>query len=100
MKQWKKDVTFLLNVLEIIRIWYLKILLTSYNSKERVERKEMLGATLKNFLKPLKLFCEMSDIPIPWNKITESIEGKIDDKNSNVWYSADFGKNTETPLQN
>ncbi len=36
----------------------------------RVERKEIVGATLKNFVKPLKLFCEMSDIPIPWKKIT------------------------------
>jgi hypothetical protein len=36
-----------------------------------------------------------------WNKITETLEGKIDDKNSNVWYSADFGKkyrNTITKL--
>ena len=31
--------------------------------RERVERKEIVGATLKNFVKPLKLFCEMSDIP-------------------------------------
>ena len=30
--------------------------------RERVERKEIVGATLKNFVKPLKLFCEMSDI--------------------------------------
>ena len=36
-----------------------------------------------------------------WNKITESLEGKRDDMNSNVWYSADFGKkyrNTITKL--
>jgi len=41
--------------------------------RERVERKEIVGATLKNFLKPLKLFCEMSDIPVPWKKITRGL---------------------------
>jgi hypothetical protein len=36
-----------------------------------------------------------------WNKITETLEGKRDDDNPNVWYSADFGKkyrNTITKL--
>lgn len=41
--------------------------------RQRVERKEIVGATLKNFVKPLKLFCEMSDIPIPWKKITRGL---------------------------
>jgi integrase len=41
--------------------------------RERVERKEIVGATLKNFVKPLKLFCEMSDIPVPWKKITRGL---------------------------
>ena len=41
--------------------------------RERVERKEIVGATLKNFVKPLKLFCEMSDIAIPWKKITRGL---------------------------
>ena len=41
--------------------------------RERVERKEIVGATLKNFVKPLKLFCEMSDIPIAWKKITRGL---------------------------
>jgi hypothetical protein len=37
--------------------------------KERVEREEITGATLRNFVKAIKLFCEMSDIPISWKKI-------------------------------
>ena len=41
--------------------------------RERVERKEIVGATVKNFVKPLKLFCEMSDIPISWKKITRGL---------------------------
>src|SRR5881409_3432969 len=36
--------------------------------KERVEREEITAATLYNFVKALKLFCEMSDVPIAWKK--------------------------------
>jgi hypothetical protein len=41
--------------------------------KERVEKEEISGATLRNFIKPIKLFCEMSDIPIVWKKITRGL---------------------------
>jgi hypothetical protein len=41
--------------------------------KDRVEKEEITGATLRNFIKPLKLFCEMSDIPIVWKKITRGL---------------------------
>ena len=33
--------------------------------KERVENKEITFGTLKNFVKSLKVFCEMADISIP-----------------------------------
>ena len=36
--------------------------------KERVQREEITAATLYNFVKTLKLFCEMSDIPVSWKK--------------------------------
>ncbi|MGH9911771.1 MAG: hypothetical protein ACRD4W_04955, partial [Nitrososphaeraceae archaeon] len=39
----------------------------------RVEREEITGATLRNYVKPIKLFCEMSDIPIAWKKITRGL---------------------------
>jgi integrase len=42
--------------------------------KERVEKGEVSGATLKNFVKPIKLFCEMSDIPVPWKKIARGLQ--------------------------
>ncbi len=32
--------------------------------KERVQQGEITSGTLKNFLKAIKLFCEMVDIPI------------------------------------
>jgi hypothetical protein len=40
--------------------------------KERVE-KEITSGTLKNFVKSLKVFCEMADISIPWKKITRGL---------------------------
>jgi hypothetical protein len=41
--------------------------------KERVEREEITGATLRNFVKAIKLFCEMSDIPVSWKKISRGL---------------------------
>lgn len=35
-----------------------------------MERKEITGSTLRNYIKPTKLFCEQMDIIIPWKKIT------------------------------
>lgn len=41
--------------------------------KERVERGEITGATLRNYVKAIKLFCEMSDIPVSWKKISRGL---------------------------
>jgi len=41
--------------------------------KERVENEEITAATLKNFVKSLKVFCDSSDIDIPWKKITRGL---------------------------
>ena len=41
--------------------------------KKRVEKEEITGATLRNFIKSIKLFCEMSDISIQWKKITRGL---------------------------
>ncbi len=41
--------------------------------KERVESAEISPATLRNFVKAIKLFCEMSDIEIAWKKITRGL---------------------------
>jgi integrase len=48
----------------------LKFLLVQ---KERVERKEITGATVRNYVKTIKLFCEMSDLLLPWKKITRGL---------------------------
>jgi hypothetical protein len=41
--------------------------------KGRVESKEIAAATLKNFMKSLKVFCDSSDLDIPWKKITRGL---------------------------
>ncbi|MDW0289179.1 MAG: hypothetical protein QN650_06155, partial [Nitrososphaeraceae archaeon] len=41
--------------------------------KERVEKYEIAAATLSNFVKSIKLYCEMCDIQIPWKKITRGL---------------------------
>lgn len=40
---------------------------------ERVNRKEITGSTLQNYLKPIKLLCDIADIPIPWKKLTRGL---------------------------
>jgi hypothetical protein len=50
-----------------------KIITFLQYQKSRVERQEITAATLYNFVKALKLFCEMSDIPISWKKITRGL---------------------------
>ena len=41
--------------------------------KERAERHEIAESTVPNFLKPIKLFCEMNDITLNWKKISRRI---------------------------
>lgn len=41
--------------------------------KGRVERKEITAATLKNFINSLKVFCDSSDLDIPWKKVTRGL---------------------------
>jgi hypothetical protein len=54
--------------------WVLNnILRFLHAQKERVEKKEITGATLRNYVKTIKLFCEMNDILIPWKKITRGL---------------------------
>jgi hypothetical protein len=40
--------------------------------KDRVE-KEITAATVRNYVKSIKLFCEMADMPIQWKKITRGL---------------------------
>jgi len=48
---------------------FTNILKFIHFQKERVSRKEISGATVRNYAKSIKLFCDMADIPIPWSAI-------------------------------
>lgn len=41
--------------------------------KDRVENREISPATLRNFVKSIKLLCEMTDIEIGWKRITRGL---------------------------
>jgi hypothetical protein len=41
--------------------------------KQRVENEEITAATLKNFVKSLKVFCDSADLDIPWKKVTRGL---------------------------
>ena len=55
----KEDTNWLVNSL----VRYLQF------HRQRVDRKEITGSTLRNYIKPIKLFCEQTDIEIPWKRI-------------------------------
>jgi len=40
---------------------------------DRVSKKEIVGSTVQNYLKSIKLFCDMADINIQWKKITRGL---------------------------
>ncbi len=40
---------------------------------DRANRKEITGSTVRNYLKSIKLFCEMADFPIAWKKISRGL---------------------------
>ncbi len=41
--------------------------------KERIEKGEISSASMSNYYKPIKLFCDMNDISLNWKKITRTI---------------------------
>jgi hypothetical protein len=54
--------------------WVLNNLLKFVQyQNNRVDRKEITGATVRNYVKSIKLFCEMADMPISWKKITRGL---------------------------
>ena len=79
MEKWKKDVICLLQKGLRNPNWAFNCIVNFLQfQKERVEKAEITGATLRNFVKAIKLFCEMSDIPITWKKITRGLP-KLED---------------------
>ena len=64
-----------------------KIIIFLQFQKDRSVRGEITPATVRNFVKALKLFCEMSDIHIPWNKITRGLPRARDAGENQSTYS-------------
>jgi len=52
---------------------FCNILKFLHFQKERVEKKEITASTLRNYVKTIKMFCEVTDIIIQWKKITRGI---------------------------
>ena len=62
--------------------------------KERVEKKEITASTLRNYVKTIKMFCEVTDIIIQWKKITRGIpRGKRYAKDSDTQYYLTSNRN-------
>ena len=43
------------------------------SERERVDKEQITGATLRNSVKAIKLFCEVADVPVAWKKITRGL---------------------------
>jgi hypothetical protein len=43
------------------------------SKREQIDRKEMAIGTVRNYVKSVKLFCDMADLQIPWAKITRGL---------------------------
>ena len=52
---------------------FIKVIEFLQFQKERVENREISSATLRNFVKAIKLFCEMTDLDLKWKKITRGL---------------------------
>ena len=53
--------------------WVFGNILRFALQKERVERKEITASTLGNYVKTIKMFCDVTDITIQWKKITRGL---------------------------
>ena len=52
---------------------FQNILRFIHSQKKRVEQKQITTATGRNYVKAIKLFCEMIDVFISWKKITRGL---------------------------
>ncbi len=62
-----------------------------------VEKKEITAGTLKNFVKSLKVFREMSDISLPWKKITRGLPNARQSANDRAPATYEIRKLVEYP---
>jgi hypothetical protein len=41
--------------------------------RERVESREIVGSTIRNYIKATKLFCQMNDLVLNWDKVRRGL---------------------------
>jgi hypothetical protein len=55
-------------------IYAFNSILKFFQSKrEQIDRKDMAIGTVRNYVKSIKLFYDMADLPIPWAKIARGL---------------------------
>ena len=65
--------------------------------KQRVENKEISGATVRNYVKPIRLFCEMNEIIVPWKKIMRGLPKSRNYANDRAPTIEEIKKITDNP---
>jgi hypothetical protein len=66
--------------------WVLQSLIRFLNMyKERFDKREIAGATIRNYVKAVKLFCEMNDVVLPWKKITRGLPRGLHESEQTFW---------------
>ena len=54
--------------------WLMNVIIQFLQyQKRRVSHREITASTLRNYVKVLKLFCEMNDLLVPWEKLTRGL---------------------------
>ena len=54
--------------------WLMNVIIQFLQyQKRRVSHREITASTLRNYVKVLKLFCEINDLLVPWKKLTRRL---------------------------
>lgn len=70
----EKSRSFIMKYKEQDSHWVFSVILKFMQFQlERVQKREITGSTVNNYLKSIKLFCEMADISISWKKISRGL---------------------------
>ncbi|KAA2282963.1 hypothetical protein [Candidatus Nitrosocosmicus sp. SS] len=65
--------------------------------KERVQNGEITASTLRNFIKAIKLFCDSSDLNIPWRKLMKGLPRAVQAANDRAPTIEEIQKLVEYP---